>query len=318
MLCRDWDYTAGRGCETVASVAAGRGVSFSSSSLGLSCAFSSIWVCGQLTGVFSWVAPELRSLLIVEEGEGGGHGWGFKWPMWVEFFIVLGEQWPAQGTRDAMGFFFGHHSPVPLCSLVVQASTTSIPFAELLPQSHPFRVFPYSQPQSFALICSLNPTFQHPALVCSGEHASQAGCAGQGSAHHVQVSPCPAATHWLPCSLPTENDALLSKLSPRWWASLDVETAPHFHVPPGCRPHPTSSPLPFPSSFSCPIWLSRNLSCFFRFWGVSASVQLGSVKIILFLIHLWREWWSPCLPKPLASWSFCLYFILFFLFYFLN
>ena len=200
-----------------------------------------------------------------------------------------------------MGFFFGHHSPMPLCSLVVQASTTSIPFAELLPQSHLFRVFLYSQPQSSALIWSLNPTFQHPALVCSGGHASQAGWAGQGSAPRMQVSPCPAATHWLPCSLPTENDALLSKLSPRRWASLEVETAPHFHVPPGCRPLSTSSPLPFPSSFFCPTWLSRNLSCFFRFRGVSASVQLGSVKIVPFLIHLWRERWSPRLPKPLAS-----------------
>ena len=80
----------------------------------------------------------------MEEGDGGGHGWGLKRPMWVEFFVVFGEEGPAQGARDAMGFFFGHHSPMPLCSLVVQASTTSIPFAELLPQSHPFRMFPHS------------------------------------------------------------------------------------------------------------------------------------------------------------------------------
>ena len=137
-----------------------------------------------------------------------------------------------------MGFFFGHHSPMPLCSLVVQASTTSIPFAELLPQSHLFRVFLYSQPQSSALIWSLNPTFQHPALVCSGGHASQAGWAGQGSGPRVWVSL--SCCHTLVAMFsPTENEALLlSKLSSPTRGSPDVETTPHFHVPPGCRPLP--------------------------------------------------------------------------------
>ena len=158
---------------------------------------------------------------------------------------------PLQGQagtkdRDAMGFFFGHHSPMPLCSLVVQASTTSIPFAELLPQSHPFRMFTHSHPQSSALVCALNPTFQHPALVCSGGHASQAGWAGQRSGPRVQVSLCPAATLVAMFSS-TENEALLSKLSPLMWSPLLT-----FISPQGCRPHPTSSSLPFPSSFSCP------------------------------------------------------------------
>ena len=172
-----------------------------------------------------------------------------------------------------MGFLVGHHSPMALCSLVVQASTTSIPFAELLPHSHHFRLFPHSQQQSSASICSPNPTFQHPALVYIGGKASRAGWARLRSVPCVQVSLCPAATHCLPCSLPTENEAvLLSKLScpseglPRIWGPLLI-----FFSLQGCRPQPPSSPLLFPSFF-CPTLQSRNLSCPFRFPRASASV----------------------------------------------
>ena len=181
-----------------------------------------------------------------------------------------------------------------LCSLVVQASTTSISFSELLPHSHRFRLFPHSQQQSSASICSPNPTFQHPALVCIGGKASRAGWARLGSVPCVQVSLCPAATRWLLCSLPTENEALLlSRLSspseglPGIWRPLLT-----FISPQGCRPQPNFSPtfsfFLLSSSF-CPTELSRNLSCLFRFPRASASVQLGSVRIVPFLIHLWRE-----------------------------
>ena len=182
----------------------------------------------------------------MEEVDGGGRAWGLQRPTWVEFFIVPCKDKLTQRIRDVMGFFFGHHSPMPLCSLVVQASTTSILFAELLPQSHPFRMFTHSHPQSSALVCTLNPTFQHPALVCSGGHASQAEWAGQHSGPRVQVSLCPAATLVAMFSS-TENEALLSKLSHLMWSHLLT-----FISPPGCRPHPTSSSLPFPSYFSCP------------------------------------------------------------------
>ena len=67
-------------------------------------------------------APEHRILLIVEALDGGGRGWGLKSPTWVEFFVVLDEQRATQGTWDAMGFLFGRHSPMALCSMVVQAS----------------------------------------------------------------------------------------------------------------------------------------------------------------------------------------------------
>ena len=119
--------------------------------------------------------------------------------------------------------------------------TTSILFAELLPHSNPFRMFPHSQLQSSALVCSPNSTFQHPALVCIAGHASKAGWAGLRSVPCVQVSLCPATTPWLPCSLPTENEALLlSKLSspreglPRIWVPLLI-----FISPQGRRPQPT-------------------------------------------------------------------------------
>ena len=94
----------------------------SSLSLGFTCAFSSICACGQLTSVFSLSCPRAQ-----DSADCGGVGWGRPWlgaksPTWMEFFIVLGEQRPAQGTRDAMGFLFGRHSPMALCSMVVQAS----------------------------------------------------------------------------------------------------------------------------------------------------------------------------------------------------
>ena len=109
-------------------------------------------------------APEYRSLLIVDEVNGGSHNFGLKRPMWVEFFIAPVEQGPAEGTRDAVGFFFGYHLPMALCSLMIQAYTTSILFAKLLPYSHPFRMFPHCQLQSSAWVCSTNPTFQNAAL----------------------------------------------------------------------------------------------------------------------------------------------------------
>ena len=61
-----------------------------------------------------------------------------------------------------VGLHLGHHSPMALRTMVVQASTSSIPFAELSPHSRPLRISPQSQPQSSAWVCSPNPTFQHP------------------------------------------------------------------------------------------------------------------------------------------------------------
>ena len=206
---------------------------------------------------------------------------------------VLCSPWIAEaGTRDK-----GCNGLIPWASfindtlsIVVRTSSTSILFIDLFPHSHPLRMSPQSTPESFAWVCSPNPTFQHPALVFIAGRASKAEWAGLGSVPCVQVSPCPAATHSLPCSLPTENEALLSKMSspseglPWIWRHLLT-----FISLQGCRPKPTSSPLLFPSSFFCPTLQSRTLSCPFRFLRASASLQLGSVRIVPFLIHLWRE-----------------------------
>ena len=194
-----------------------------------------------------------------------------------------------------------------LCSVVTQASSTSIPFTELLPHSRPLRMSPQCQPQSYAWVWGLNPTFQHPSLVCSSGRASQAGWAGQGSGPRVQVSLSGCHTRVAMFS-PTENEALLlSKLNPRRGASPDVQTAPHFHVPPPPR---VQAPSHFLSSSFCFFFLLSYLAqqeciCPCRFPRASASGQLGSVRSVPFLciLHVFVE------RDPLASWSFCLCFI---------
>ena len=86
-----------------------------------------------------------------------------------------------RGREAAMGFFpLGITQQRCSASLVVRASSTSIPFAELLPPSCPLRMSPHSQPQSSAWFSSPNPTFQHPALVCSGGHPLRLGGQGWG------------------------------------------------------------------------------------------------------------------------------------------
>ena len=80
-----------------------------------------------------------------------------------------------------MGFFLlGITQQCCSASLVVQASSTSILFAELLPPSCCLRMSPHSQPQSSAWVWSPNPTFQHPALVCSSGHTLRLGGQGWG------------------------------------------------------------------------------------------------------------------------------------------
>ena len=116
-------------------------------------------------------APEHRGLLTVEEGHGAGHGWASIEPTWVVALPIAKDEGPAQGERGCGEVLLvGHHSTMALCALAMQASSKSIPFAELLPPSRPLRMSPRGQPQSSAWVCSPKPTFQHPALVCSGGH----------------------------------------------------------------------------------------------------------------------------------------------------
>ena len=178
--------------------------------------------------------------------------------------------------------------------LVVQASSTSIPFAELLSPSHsPHDVS--SWPTTVLCLGLLSkPHVPAPSPCLHWRTPSQAGWAGQGSVLCVPASLCPS--RWLPCSLPTENKApFLSQLS-----SHPVRSFPgcgdlsSLQIPPGiCGSHPASFPLPCPQALSCPTWLSRNLSCLFRCPCSSARVPQGSVKSFplqdVFLMLLWRE-----------------------------
>ena len=110
---------------------------------------------------------------------------------------VLASAWPGGagiGGEGLQWWFFPLGITQQRCSasLVVQASSTSIPFAELLPPSCPLRMSPHSQPQSSAWVCSPNPTFQDPALVCSGGLPAQAWGAGLWLVPSVAASLCPA------------------------------------------------------------------------------------------------------------------------------
>ena len=110
-------------------------------------------------------------MLTVEERHGGGRGWASIEPTPVAALPIARDEGPALGKRGCGAVLpFGPHSTMARCALSVQASSTSIPFAELLPPSRPLRMSPRGQPQSSAWVCSPKPTFQHPALVCSGGH----------------------------------------------------------------------------------------------------------------------------------------------------
>ena len=170
----------------------------------------------------------------------------------------------------------------------------------------------HCQLQSSAWVFCPNPTFQHPAPVCSGGSASQAGWAGQASGPHVQVSPCPAATRGLSCSLPQRMRlSFCPNWAPRWGASLDVQNAPHFHVPPGLQApsHFLSSSFSF--FFLLFYLVQQECICPCRFPRASASGQLGSMRRDPFLMYSWSFGGerSLCLPNTLGSWSFLLYFL---------
>ena len=159
-----------------------------------------------------------------------------------------------------VGLPFGYHSPMVLCTIEVQASSTSISFAELLPPSCLLRMSPHSQPQSSAWVCSPVPTFQHPALVCSGGHPLR--LRGQGWAqqpvyrsHSVLHTGCSVLFPQRMSLSFCPNWAPPSEGLPWMWRPLLSSDPPRV-----CRSHSTSFPVPFPSSFSCPTCQSKNLS----------------------------------------------------------
>ena len=160
------------------SAAARRDFSFSSLTLGLAVLSApSVRVAYPKVSAPE-ASPEHRSLLMVEEVRGGGRGWGSIEPTRVVALPSARNEAPTQGERSCNGLLpFGHHrwrSALWWFRLPPHA----FPCVELLPHSHPLRMFPHSQLKSSAWVCSPDPTFQHPALVCSGGHPLRLG--GQG------------------------------------------------------------------------------------------------------------------------------------------
>ena len=103
-------------------------------------------------------APEHRGLLKVEEVHEGGCGWGSIEPTRLVVLSTARDEGPALVERGYDGVLpVGHHSTMVLCALVVPASSTSIPFAELLPPFFPLRKSPHGQLQSSAWVCSPSP-----------------------------------------------------------------------------------------------------------------------------------------------------------------
>ena len=147
---------------------------------------------------------------------------------------VLASAWPGGagiGGEGLQWWFFPLGITQQRCSasLVVQASSTSIPFAELLPPSCPLRMSPHSQPQSSAWVCS---------HISGPSPRVQWWTPRSGLGSRAVVSTvCRGLT--LSC-LPLTGAASSSHKRMRL-PSVPVSS------PKGCRSHPTSSPLPFPS-----------------------------------------------------------------------
>ena len=136
-----------------------------------------------------------QSALVMRGAEEEATAGFMRAPTLMEPFIVPGEERPAQGERGckqwwvlALDIIQQWRSTLWWFRLPLQAFL----FAGLLPPCLSCRLSPHSPQQSSAWVCFPDPTFQHPAFVCSSGH-SQAGWAGLGSVPCVQVSLCPAA-----------------------------------------------------------------------------------------------------------------------------
>ena len=212
---------------------------------------------------------------MVEEVRGGGRGWGSIEPTRVVALPSARNEAPTQGERSCNGLLpFGHHrwrSALWWFRLPPHA----FPCVELLPHSHPLRMFPHSQLKSSAWVCSPDPTFQHPALVCSGGHPLRLG--GQGRAQYPVY---------------------------RSHSVLPPHAGCHVLFP-GCGVHPSlSAPLRvagpisllFLFLFLLSLDLPRSAGILLVLLGVSGPLLIfcgGSVRIVtfadVFLMRLWRE-----------------------------
>ena len=182
-----------------------------------------------------------------------------------------------------LGLPCGHHSRMALCSLVVQASSTSI-LVYRAPPSPPSPQDASSQPTAFLCLGLLSrPHIPAPSPCLQWWTPSHSGWAGQGSVACVQVSHCPAATDCC-CVLFPQRMRLLFCLN---WAPQPVKSfpgcgdSPLFRSPQSCRSHSTSFPVPFPSFFSCPFKAGIILDLFI----VHSLCSLWALKILPFLMY---------------------------------
>ena len=312
MLFRGWGYKAGCGCKSIVCAAVRRDFSVSSLTLGLA-----VLSAPSVQVPYSQVsapeaAPEHRSLLMVEEVHGGGRGWGSIEPTWVG---ALPGCWRGRGQHRGRGatvvFFSGHQSAMAVCCMMVQASAKTSPFIELLPPSVSCRMSPHSPQQSSAWVCSPDLTFQHPALVCSSGHSLRLGGQGRGQ-YPVYRS------HSL---LLPQTVGVFS--SHREWGSPSVSSGLPLLVRSfsGCG---DLSSLQIPPGLQVPLhFLSCSFSFFFLLSYLSKQESFLTFSLSTACVHrgLWKFFRFWCilvvfverdklsLPDPLASWSFCLYFI---------
>ena len=241
-----------------------RDFSFSSLTLGLAVLSApSVHVAYSQVSV-SEAAPEHRSLLMVEEVHGGRPWLGLsrahlsESPSWM-----LARQGPAQRKRGCGGLLLW--SSVSNGAMLYGASgfCHNIPVYRA-PPSLPFLQDVSSRTTAVLCLGLLSRCHISAPSPCLQQWTpSQAGWAGQGSVHCVQVSLCLAATDcW--CVLFPQRMRLPFCLN---WAPPTSEELPWMwrpllssDPPRVCRSHSTSFPVPFPSSFSCPTCQSKNLS----------------------------------------------------------
>lgn len=83
---------------------------------------------------------------------------------------------------------FVRHSTMALAPMVTQASSPRLSslWSSLLQE-----MLLHSQQLSLPWVCSPNPTFQHPALLCTRRHTTQAGVC-RGAARTMSTVLCPA------------------------------------------------------------------------------------------------------------------------------
>jgi len=185
-----------------------------------------------------------------------------------------------------VGLRFGHHSTMALYSVVVQSSSPSISVCRA-PPSLPFLQDVPSQPTAVLCLSLLSrPHILAPSPCLQQWTPSQAGWAGQGSVHCVQVSLCPAATDCCHILFPQR---MRLPFCPNWAplvrAFPGCRDLSFLQIPPGLQALSDFLSYSFPLFFLLPCIAQQESFLSFRFPRSSASVQLGSVRTVPFLMY---------------------------------